>query len=86
MRAAFVSLAAAALLGAGACGLVPVVSPEQAASDLGCSPSEIHVDVGLVRAQVARGCGRSITYVRVCGRGGCRFEPVRTWAQRGGFR
>jgi hypothetical protein len=88
MRRAALAFAAFAALAASACDLVATVPRAQAARDLGCPEAEVHVVVGL-RAQIASGCGRSLTYVEVCDRGGeksCRFEAVRSWALSGTFR
>jgi hypothetical protein len=74
------------LLVAGCSGDVLLPS-SQAARDLGCAEEHVHVTFGL-KAQIAEGCGRSLTYVRVCREDAkpCHFEAVRSWAQRGEMR
>ena len=72
-----------ALLLLAGCPCLPMVPEQQAARDLGCPAPEVHVALGW-RTQIASGCGRSVTYVRVCSEDGkaCRFEAKRSWALR----
>ncbi len=66
------------LLAASCVGL-RVVPEDQAASDLVCPASQVHITVGF-RTQIASGCGRSLAYTQVCSddRKHCHFEAMKS--------